>query len=328
MLTKCIAKLMRAEDLTADEVRLALSAILADDVSKEQIAAFLVLLHAKGETAVELQALVSEMRARMTRVTVDFPVLDVVGTGGDGANTVNISTASSLLAAACGAKVVKHGNRSVSSRCGSADLLAALGVPFDRQPSQVIADIKRCGFAFCFAPNFHPAMGALKSIRKALAVPTTFNLMGPLLNPANAQHLLLGVFDPSYLKLLGETLLNLGVVHAMVVHSCGLDELSLLGAAEIVELRQGKMQRRTLDPKKLGFDYYPLSAIQGGDVEHNKKLISQALSGETGPIADTILLNTGVALYVADVVTTIEQGIALARDNINTGGALQVLNNA
>jgi len=323
MLKPLIEKLMRREDLSADEIRGAVRAIIAG-ASREQTAAFLVLLHTKGETPEELQGLVEAMCADMKSVKTDFPVLDIAGTGGDNANTVNISTASSLLAAACGAKVVKHGNRSVSSQCGSADLLEALGVKLDSTPDEIKDDLNKKGFAFCFAPHFHPSMNALKDIRNALGVRTSFNLMGPLMNPANAQHLLLGVFSPDYLELYADTLLKLGVKHAMVVHSCGLDELSLLGPSHVIEINDGKKVKKTLDPKDFGFQYCELKDIQGGEVQVNKRFIENALRGEPGPIADTIILNTGAALYVADLVASIEAGIQLASQKIKTGEALSL----
>lgn len=325
MLRKLIEKLMQHQNLTVDKTRAAVGEIL-EGASREQVAAFLVLLHAKGETSEELQGLVEAMRAEMKVVKTEFPVLDVVGTGGDNTNTVNISTASSLLAAACGAKVVKHGNRSVSSRCGSADLLEVLGVKLDKTPEEITDDLKKNNFSFCFAPNFHPSIKALKDVREALGVRTSFNLMGPLLNPASAQHIFLGVFSADYLDLLADTLLKLGVEHAMVVHSCGLDELSLMGASEVIELRSNKKERKTLDPKDFGFQYCELKDIQGGEVKDNKALIENALTGESGPIADTIIFNTAAALYVADVVLSIEEGVKLASEKIKTGDALKVVN--
>lgn len=324
MLKKLIEKLMQHQDLSSNETYTAVEDILAG-AEKEQVAAFLVLLHAKGETPEELEGLVAAMRAQMKIIETDMPILDIVGTGGDNANTVNISTASSLLAAACGAKVVKHGNRSVSSRCGSADLLEALGVKLDKTADDVKKDLDQKGFAFCFAPSFHPSMQALKEIRKALAVRTSFNLMGPLMSPANAQHLLLGVFSPDYLALFADTLIKLGVKHAMVVHSCGLDELSLLGPSNVIEVRNGKKEEKILDPKDFGLDYCTLKDIQGGAAKENKVLIEQALTGTPGPIADTIIFNTGVALYIADIVSDIEAGIVLASQKIKTGEALQVI---
>lgn len=324
MLRRIIEKLILKKDLAADEVGLAVNEIL-NDAPPEQVAAFLVLLHSKGETAEELQGLADALHEQMTPVATDYPVLDIVGTGGDNANTVNISTASSLLAAACGAKVVKHGNRSVSSKCGSADLLEAFGMVLDKKPEQILEDLRRHGFAFCFAPSFHPSMKRIKSVRKALGVRTSFNLIGPLLNPANAQHILLGVFSLEYLDLFADTLIRLGVKHAMVVHSCGLDELTLIGPAEVIEIRDGKKERKQLEPLDYGFSRTELKAIQGNEPEDNKRLIENALNGEPGPIADTIIFNTGVALYVADIVGSIEEGLVFAREKIQSGEALKVL---
>jgi len=323
-LTQLIDRLMQGHSLSLSETQAAMEHILSG-ANQEQIAAFLVLLHAKGETAEECQGLLQAMQSKMKAVTLDFPVLDIVGTGGDHTNTVNISTASSVLAAACGAKVVKHGNRSVSSHCGSADVLEALGMTLARTPNQIRNDVNRHGFAFCFAPYFHPAMTVLKPIRKALGVRTSINLMGPLLNPAHAQHLLVGVFSPDYLDLYADMVLKLGITHAMVVHSCGLDELSVLGPSQVVEIRDGKKQFKLLDPKKFNFEYSPLKALQGSSIEENTILIKQALQGKPGPIADTIVLNTGAALYVADLVDCIEEGIALASKKIKTGEALKVI---
>ena len=324
MLKILIEKLIQGKNLSSEESYSAVKGILAG-ATREQIAAFLVLLHAKGETPTELEGLVNALRATMTRVETDIPVLDIVGTGGDNANTVNISTASSLLAAACGAKVVKHGNRSVSSCCGSADLLELFGIQLDKTLDQIKTDLQQRGFAFCFAPNFHPSMNAIKAIRKSLGVRTSFNLLGPLLKPARASYLLIGVFHPNYLDVYADTVIKLGAKHAMIVHSCGLDELSLLGASRVIEIRDGQKEEKYLDPDDFGLPYCALEKIQGGDAEKNKQLIEKALTGTPGPIADTIIFNTGAALYVADIVSTVGEGIALAAEKIKTGDALKVI---
>ena len=324
MLKTCIQQLMQGNDLTALQCQEALEEIISG-ANKEQVAAFLVLLHAKGETPEELQGIVQGMRDVMNKVSFDGALLDVVGTGGDNANTVNISTASAILAAACGVNVVKHGNRSVSSQCGSADLLEALDFKLDRTSEQVAGDIRKLGFAFCFAPNFHPAMKAIKTVRERLGVRTTFNLLGPLLNPANANCYLMGVFSEDYLDLLADTLIRLKVKHAIVVHSCGLDELSLLGPSVLVEIKNGKKERYTLDPKEFGFERCQLKDIQGGNAEKNKSLLLSAFSGKEGPIADTILLNTGAALYVANHASTIKEGIDMARKALKEGAALKFI---
>jgi len=327
VLKKMIQQLMDHQELTRTAAYQALSEILAG-APNEQIAAFLVLLHAKGETPAEMEGLIKAMLERMKTVKIEGPILDIVGTGGDAANTVNISTAASLLAAACGARVVKHGNRSVSSRCGSADVLESLGFRLDSTPQEVIHDVKRRRFAFCFSPNFHPAMEVLKNIRSALGVRTSFNLLGPLLNPARAQHLLIGVFSPHYLDLLADTLLRLKVEHAMLVHSCGLDEISLLGPTDLVEVIHNKKCYRKLDPKEFGFQYCTLAEIQGGDIQQNTAILKRVFRGGPGPIADTIILNAAVGLYVSGTVSTIELGIERAAKVLRAGNVLEIMKNA
>jgi len=309
-------------DLTPTQCDALVDTIISGE-NQQEVATMLMRLHEKGETALELQAFVQAMKKHMIAVPYDGDLLDIVGTGGDNANTVNISTAASLLAACCGAKVVKHGNRSVSSQCGSADLLEALGFHLDSTPTQVLEDLSRTGFAFCFSPNFHPAMKAVKAVRKALGFRTIFNLLGPLLNPANANCYVMGVFSEKYLELFADTLIQLKVKHAMVVHSNGLDELTLLGPSEVVEVKNGKKKKYTLDPKRFGFSYCQLADIQGGDASYNAVLIEKALSGEAGPIADTIILNAAAGLYVAGLASTIELGIEIARSQLQSGKTLQ-----
>lgn len=326
MLTDCIQKLIQKQDLNRIECQEALNEILHSE-NNPQIAAFLVLLHAKRETAEEVEGIVCAMRNVMNTLPVNEELLDIVGTGGDGANTVNISTAASILAASCGARVAKHGNRSVSSQCGSADLLEALGVAIDISPESVANCINELGIGFCFAPNFHPAMKKIKKIREELGIRTTFNMLGPLLNPAKAQHYLMGVFSEQYMDLLADVLLNLKVKHALVVHGCGLDELSTLGPAQVIEVTLHGKHYYSIDPKQFGFQYCQLQDLQGGDPNTNANLIKDAFSGKPSPIADTIALNAGVALYVADLVATIDEGVASALDHLKRQKAMHLLNN-
>ena len=325
MLDECIEQLEQGKNLSSEQAKAAINAILSDAEDMDTIAHFLILLHKKGETSEEMQGIIEAMRAVMKTVNIEGDILDVVGTGGDNANTVNISTASALLAAACGARVVKHGNRSVSSKCGSADVLEALGFSLEASPEEVIDAVNQRHFAFCFAPNFHPAMKKVKEIRESLGVRTTFNLLGPLLNPANANCYLMGVFSEDYLDLFANTLLKLNVKHAMVVHSCGLDELTLLGPSTVVEIKNGKKKRYVIDPKEFGFEKCTLKDIQGGAVAQNAELLKAALSGKPGPITDTILLNTGAALYVAGISKDIKSGIHLAREKMKSGAALKLI---
>lgn len=324
MLSLLIQQLIQHQDLTAEQCEQALECILtgADPV---QIAAFLVLIQAKPITAVELYGLVKGMRSRMVHINVDEPLLDIVGTGGDGVKTVNISTAASILAASCGVKVAKHGNRSISSACGSADVLAALKVNIAMNAHQIAACIDAIGIGFCLATSFHPAMAALKPVRTALKVPTCFNLMGPLLNPAQAQHYLLGVAKPQDMLLIAEVLMRLGVVHALVIHSMGLDELSLMGPSQVIEIKSNQMNSYIIDPLEYGFHLGILSDIQGNTPDDNVARLQPVFAGEPSPLADTIIFNAGAALYAADKVASIAAGVQLAREKLSSGAAQQLL---
>lgn len=325
MLKALIQQLMQKENLTQEQCQNAVRLIL-DDADPLQVAAFLVLLHAKGETADEMAGIVKAMRDSMVRVPINnTSILDIVGTGGDGAHTINISTAASILVASVGVKVAKHGNRAVSSNCGSADLLEALGIKIDMSPDHVKECIENIGIGFCFAPAYHPATQKVKSIRSRLGVRTTFNLLGPLLNPASASHYLLGVYSEKHLNLIADCLQKLAVTHALVVSGQGLDELSLLGPAKVVEIRATEKREYELDPKDFGFDYCQLSDIQGGDPQKNAQLVSEIFDGKQGAMSDNIIFNAGVGLYVADHVTTIAEGIALARENLRQGKVLELI---
>lgn len=324
MLTPYIEKLMQGTSLTESECEAALSDILNSTCSI-QTAAFLVLLHAKQETATELLAFVRAMRAEMIAVTVPEKTLDIVGTGGDGANTLNFSTAASLVVASCGFPVVKHGNRSVSSRCGAADVLEAWGVNIHLNEEAVVRCLEKARMAFCFAPYFHPAMRALVPLRKKLGVRTTFNLLGPLLNPARADFYVMGVFDPKYLTLFAEVLSELACERALVVHGSGLDELSCLGPATVIEVSPHQQKPYEIDPKAFGLSRCTLSDLQGGTPEHNALQLRHALQGERGPVADTIALNAGAGLYVMGATKTIAQGVEMAQAAMALGQPDQVL---
>ncbi len=324
MLQVCINQLLKYKDLTAEQCKHAMQEIL-HDATDVQIAAFLVLLRAKGETAEEVEGIVTALRSNMVRIDIDDDVLNIVGTGGDGANTVNISTAASILSASCGAKVAKHGNRAVSSQCGSSNVLEALGLNLNCDAKQVIRCIEKAGIGFCYAPRFHPAMAKVKEVRSALGVRTVFNMVGPLVNPAQAQYYLMGVYNEKILRLMADTLSRLGVKRAMVVHSQGLDELSLLGPATMIEIDVSGLTECTFDPRHYGFSYSDLSSIQGGDAEYNATILLETFNGKKGPVADTIIINAGVALYVAEKVDSIEEGIAMARNSLFAGHALETL---
>ena len=324
MLKLCIEKLIRAESLTEEESRQAIIEVL-ETHNVPQSAAFMVLLQAKGATAAEVTGIIAAMHEKMTVVATPFPVLDIVGTGGDGANTVNISTGAALLTASCGVKVAKHGNRSVSSQCGSADVLEALGVNINLTAEQVSNSIEHNNFGFCYAPNFHPAMSKVKKIRKQLGVPTLFNLLGPLLNPARAEYLMIGVATVEQMKLMADILQYAPIKRAMIFHGSGLDEISCLGPVDIIEIMDGKKQSYTMHPKNYGFETSKLEDLRGGDSSTNASLLREAIDGKNPAIVDTLVLNAATALYIYGSVESISEGINQAKQSIDQGRPLALL---
>lgn len=326
--TNVVSKLMKRVNLSREEASNAMGLIATGKTEPAEVAAFLVLLASKGETSEEISGLVDAM----IKQAVDFPkpegkLLDIVGTGGDGHDTVNISTSAAILCAASGAKVCKHGNRSVSSQSGSADVLESLKVKM-LQPTNIKACINDCNIAFMFAPFFHPGMKHVSPVRKSLKVKTVFNILGPLLNPARAQRLYLGVYSPDLLDVYGQTLLTLGVEHALVVHCCGLDELAPLGVAEAVEVTATSVTRITIDTLSFGIPKCSIEDLKGGDSRHNASIMESVFSGgeaSTGPIADTIALNAGAGLYVYGLAPSIAEGFALAKKVLSSGAALSTL---
>ena len=331
LMTSLIDILISRENLTAAQVTAATEAIACGSVDQTQISAFLVLLRSKGETTEEVAALVSVMRKHMCQVdcSAGGPVLDIVGTGGDGHHTVNFSTAAAVVAAACGVRVAKHGNRSVSSKSGSADVLEALGVVM-LPPTCIVPCIDQCGIAFMFAPKFHPAMKWVAPVRRAVGVRTVFNILGPLLNPASAKRLMLGVYSPDLLELYGNTVHALGCEHALIVHCCGLDELAPLGIAQAVEVTPEKgVQRITINcTTEMNMKQCTIPDLAGGECAVNAEILRRVFSGgenADGPIPDTIALNAGAGLYVMGMVGTIREGVDRAREVMKSGKCLEVL---
>ena len=327
MSSAILEKLVGGTDLTQAEATGMMELIASGSADPLVTSAFLVLLHAKGETSEEIAALASVMRQHAAPVgglsAAGGPLLDIVGTGGDGHSTVNISTCAAIVAAACGARVAKHGNRSVSSKSGSADVLEALGVHM-LPPAAIGACIEGCGIAFMFAPKFPPAMKHVVPVRKALGVRTVFNILGPLLNPAGATRLMLGVYTPALLQTYGEVLFKLGVEHALVVHCCGLDELSAVGVADAVEVTPAGITKVTIDPADFGVPRCTIADLKGGDCEVNAAILRGVLGGgaaATGPIADTIALNAGAALYVYGSAASVGEGYAIAIAAMKDGTA-------
>jgi anthranilate phosphoribosyltransferase len=327
MFSALIEKLGRREDLTTDEAAEAMAVIMRGDAAPAQIAGLLVGLTMKGERPSELVGLARTMRAQA--VTLSQPVTDVFdtcGTGGDRSGTFNISTAAALVVAACGLPVAKHGNRSVSSRCGSADVLEALGVKVSAAPDVVERCLRDVGIAFFFAPTFHPAMRHAAQARKDLGVRTAFNLLGPLTNPARAARQIVGVPRPELTELLARALLLLGSLRAWVVHGAdGLDELSTTGYTKVSECRDGAVQTFYVHPADYGLAKTSLEALRGGDAPENAQRIRDILDGVKGPTRNIVLLNAGAALFIAGRAESVRTGTLTAAEAIDSGKARTVL---
>lgn len=324
MLKDAIKSLSARKNFSTEEMKNIMHEVLMSD-NEAQIAAFMTLLRSKGETVEELVGLVAFMREKMTRVNVQSPVLDIVGTGGDGFNTINISTASALLAASCGVRVVKHGNRSVSSLCGSADVLEALGLNINLSADEIDDSVEKHCFGFCYAPNFHPAFLTLKKIRNKLAVPSSFNLIPPLLNPANAEFLMIGVADKQSMNILADTLLQFSSKHSLIFHCNGLDELCCVGLIDIIEINQSKKTSYQLDPLKYGFSKCSIEDLRGGSAKENAHKIIEIFNGKSNAISDSLILNAGLANHLYGITGSLEEGIQLARTKLADGSAAQLV---
>ncbi|MCG6658749.1 anthranilate phosphoribosyltransferase [Halomonas campisalis] len=310
-----IAAVMRHENLSFAQTHAVMRQIMIGEATDAQTGGLLVGLAMKGETAEEISAAAQVMRELMKRVTVHAEnVVDIVGTGGDGANLFNVSTAASFVAAAAGAHVAKHGNRSVSSSSGSADLFDVAGIYLDLKPDQVERCIEQVGVGFMFAPNHHPAMRHAIGPRREMGVRTLFNILGPLTNPAGAPNQLLGVYSPALVPLMAEVLRQLGSEHVMVVHAeDGLDEISLAAPTQVAELKDGEIKRYTITPESLGIERQSLAPLKVVSAEDSLRLVQEALVGE-GVAADIVALNAGAALYCAGIADTLSEGVAMAQD--------------
>ncbi|MFQ5877617.1 MAG: anthranilate phosphoribosyltransferase [Acidobacteriota bacterium] len=312
--------------LDAGEARAAFEAVMDGRAPAARLAAFLVALRMRGETVTEIAAFARVMRERATPVRAGTQaLLDTCGTGGDGAGTFNISTLAAIVAAAAGARVAKHGNRSVSSRCGSADLLQGLGVRVDVPVRTVEASIREVGLGFLFAPALHGAMQHAAPVRRELGVRTVFNLLGPLTNPAGATRQLLGVYDPGWVEPLARVLRDLGSVHALVVHGEGTDEIALHGATRVAELRGGRVWTYDLRPEEAGLPRARLEELAGGDVPENVAIARAILAGERGPRRDVVLLNAAAALTVAGRAGDLRDGVGRAARAVDSGEAGRLL---
>ena len=327
MFSTLIEKLGRREDLTTDEAAQAMAVIMRGEAAPAQIAGLLIGLTMKGERPSELVGLARTMRGESIKLSQPVEdAFDTCGTGGDRSGTFNISTAAALVVAACGVPVAKHGNRSVSSRCGSADVLEALGVKVSAPPDVVERCLREVGIAFFFAPTFHPAMRHAAQARKDLGVRTAFNLLGPLTNPAGATRQIVGVPRPELTELIARALLLLGSKRVWVVHGAdGLDELSTTGYTKVSECRNGVVQTFYVHPADYGLAKSSRDALLGGDARENADRIREILDGTDGPPRNIVLLNAGAALFIAGRVKSVRAGITEAAQAIDSGQAREVL---
>ena len=322
-----IELLINKNDLTEGQASGALHELVTKGTENpSQMAAFMVLLRAKGETAEEIAGLAKAMQDLCVPVETPHEVLDIVGTGGDGIGSVNISTGATVVAAAAGAKVAKHGNRSVSSLCGSGDVVEALGVQLELGPNGIAKCIDEAGLGFMFAPTFHPAMKTVVPVRKALGIRTAFNMLGPLLNPAHASYALIGVWSTDISELMADAAQLMGLKKALVVHSMGLDELTPMGPASIVEVCSEKGKSRyEIDPLNFGIPRCEVEDLKGGDARVNAQILKDVFGGARGPVADALNLNAGVALAAAKVAPDVKEGIAMAQEAQRSGKTAMVL---
>ena len=327
MFATLLEKLHRREDLTESEATSAMAEIMDGRAQPSQIAGFLVALGMKGERPSEIVGLARAMRARATKLSRAFtPVFDTCGTGGDRAHTFNVSTVAAIVVAACGLRVAKHGNRSVSSRCGSADLLEALGVNITAPPDVVERCLDEAGIAFFFAPVFHPSMRHAAPTRKELGIRTAFNLLGPLTNPAGATRQLVGVPRPELTELVARSLALLGAERAWVVHGAdGLDEISTTGYTKVSECREGAVNTFYIHPHDFKLPKATAEGLRGGDASANATIARRILEGATGPAREIVLLNAGVSLLIAGAVATVPEGIDRAAEAIDRGAAASTL---
>lgn len=317
---EAIDAVMRGRHLSYAETHAVMQLIMTGEATDAQIGGYLIGLSMKGETVDEVAAAAQVMRELMTPVNIPQDgLVDIVGTGGDGANLFNVSTASSFVIAAAGGRVAKHGNRGVSSSSGSADLFDVAGIKLDLSPAQVARCIEQVGVGFMFAPMHHPAMRHAVGPRREMGVRTVFNILGPLTNPAGAQHQLLGVYQPHLLTLVAEVLQRLGSRHVLVAHGeDGLDEISLAAPTRIAELKDGEIREYVITPEELGIQRQSLDSLKVATAEDSLRLVKQALAGE-GAAADIVALNAGAALYAADIADSLKEGVMLAQDAMASG---------
>lgn len=325
---QALQTLIEGRDFSYEEMLSVMRQVMGGELTSAQVAGLLMALRIKGETVDEIAAAAEVMRSLATKVTIKNTqhLVDTCGTGGDGIQTFNVSTAGAFVAAAAGASVAKHGGRSVSSTCGSIDVLEALGVNVNLTPEQVAASVDEIGIGFMFAPNHHSAMKHAAPVRRELGVRTMFNLLGPLTNPAGAKRQVMGVFHRDLTGLLAGALQRLGSEHVMVVHGAdGMDEISFTGDTYVAELKNGEVKQYTVNPTQFGLPLHQLDTIQVQNAEESKAMVLDVLSGKLGPARDIVLLNAGAAIYVAGVAESLAAGIEKAKQVIDSGAAMDKL---
>lgn len=322
MIKEAIHKVFKKENLTYKEAEAVMNEIMEGEASAVQMSSYLTALSMKGETVEEITASAAGMRAHCVRLLHDMDVLEIVGTGGDGANTFNISTTSSLVISAAGIPVAKHGNRAASSKCGAADVLEALGVNITIAPEKSRELLEKIGICFLFAQNYHFAMKYVAPVRKELGIRTIFNILGPLANPAGANMELMGVYDESLVEPLAHVLANLGVKRALVVYGTdGLDEISLSAPTRVCEVKDGAFTSYEITPEQFGLTRCSKDDLVGGTPAENAQITRDILAGKTGPKRDAVLMNAGAAIYMAGKAESIQAGIDLAKEMIDSGKA-------
>jgi len=325
MIKEAIGKIIKNQDLSTDETLDVMEEIMGGKATSAQISSFITALRMKGETVDEIYACAKVMRETAIRINVPEKSIDTCGTGGDSLGTFNISTTAAFVVAGAGIPIAKHGNRSVSSKSGSADLLEALDVNIKLNPIEVEKCVRQLGIGFLFAPTFHKAMKYAITPRKEIGIRTVFNILGPLTNPADVKYQILGVYDASLTETLAEVLKKFGVKHALVVNGSGLDELSTIDKTQISELKNGRVETYQITPEQFGIEKTKVKNILGGDSKRNAEITLSVLDGIESHYTDIVLLNAGAAIYVSDECNSISEGIELARNSIKNGHAKQKL---
>jgi anthranilate phosphoribosyltransferase len=322
MIREAIAHIVGGGTLSRDEASQVMEEIMTGQATPAQFGALVTALRLRGETVDEVAGFATVMRQKALAVPVSGPLVDTCGTGGDAAGTFNISTAAAFVAAGAGARVAKHGNRAMTSQCGSADVLEGLGVKIDLTPEQVARCIDEVGIGFMYAPSFHPAMKFAGPPRREIGIRTVFNILGPLTNPAGARHQLIGVGDGALVPKLAEVLQALGATHVLVVHGLdGLDEISISAPTLVQEFRHGDMRTYEIRPEDFGFTAAPRAAIAGGDVAHNVAVINRLFAGGDGPARAVVLLNAAAAIMAAGLASSLHEALPLASRSLDSGAA-------